>query len=387
MRIAILASEFPPGPGGIGTQAEAVASQLHARNWDVHVLTAQDYAAEDEIAAFNKGLAFPVTRVLARSSFVRIGVIARAMRRIAPDLILSTGDRAAYAAVAAGRVSRIPVAVIEHGRAPAAIESLVKRWAFRSADSVIAVSRFSLARLEGLTGRLAHATVIHNGADERRFRPVAHAETVAFRKRLGLEDARLITTVGSVTDRKGQDVMIRALPRVLSTVRNAHYLMVGRPVERTRLLALAKSLGVSERVRFLDAIDNTQLPTCLTASDVFVMTSRHTPTEFEGFGIAVLEAALCAVPSVVSDQSGLAEAVVDMETGFVVPLEDHERTADAVLRLLTSVAERSRLAGNARRRALEGFTWKACAARYDSHLRSLLERKFVFEDLGNRNAS
>jgi phosphatidylinositol alpha-1,6-mannosyltransferase len=215
--------------------------------------------------------------------------------------------------------------------------------------------------------------VIPNGADEKRFRRLPVDEVAAYRTGLGLGDAQLLLTVGNVSERKGQDVVIRALPHILAQTPNTHYLIAGLPTRRPALEALAQKLGVLDHVHFLGRVSNQELPLLINACDLFVMTSRHTAGgDFEGYGIAVVEAAFCGLPAVVSAPSGLAEAIVDGETGIAVPQDDPEATAQAIIQLLQNGALRQQMGEAARRRALREQTWTQRAAAYDVLLRELL---------------
>jgi phosphatidylinositol alpha-1,6-mannosyltransferase len=179
--------------------------------------------------------------------------------------------------------------------------------------------------------------------------------------------------VGNVTERKGQEIVIRALPEILAQVPNTHYLIAGLPTRKKELLIIAEELGVADHVHFLGRVENRRLVSLLNCADVFVMTSRSTKDgDFEGFGIAAVEAALCGKPAVVSGDSGLAEAVIDGVTGIVVPQNDEEATADAIVSLLTDGERREEMGGAARKRALAGQTWEQTAKHYDTALRCVV---------------
>ena len=142
---------------------------------------------------------------------------------------------------------------------------------------------------------------------------------------------------------------MRALPAIRETVPDVHYAIVGLPTLGDEIRRLAGELGVADRVHLLGRLDEARLVRLLNAADVFVMTSRHTQDgDFEGYGIAVIEAALCGIPAVVAGGSGLSEAVADGETGLCVAPEDPAATADAIRQ-----AARGRRAarGNGRGRA------------------------------------
>jgi phosphatidylinositol alpha-1,6-mannosyltransferase len=106
------------------------------------------------------------------------------------------------------------------------------------------------------------------------------------------------------------------------------------------------------------------------------MTSRHTPGgDFEGYGIAVVEAALCGKPAVVSDNSGLAEAVSPGKTGLVVPQDSPGAVAEAVTNLLLDDRQRLTMGQAARARALSEQTWQRRAEQYHHLLADLVASK------------
>ncbi|MGB5399370.1 MAG: glycosyltransferase, partial [Thermoanaerobaculia bacterium] len=110
--------------------------------------------------------------------------------------------------------------------------------------------------------------------------------------------------------------------------------------------------------------------------------SQHTSVgDFEGYGIAVVEAALCAKPAVVSEGSGLEEAVVAGETALVVPQSDAPATAEALVALLENESLRARLGQAAQERALAEQTWRARAVDYDRLLRDLTRGSQAAADL------
>src|SRR4051812_21601355 len=101
MRLVVLSSEFPPGPGGIGTHAYEVCRHLTARGWDVTVLTSQDHASTEEISEFNGSQPFRVIRFRPVSNSpmeaaYRVALAARWIGKLRPDIIVATGQRATW---------------------------------------------------------------------------------------------------------------------------------------------------------------------------------------------------------------------------------------------------------------------------------------------------
>lgn len=141
--------------------------------------------------------------------------------------------------------------------------------------------------------------------------------------------------------------------------------MAGLPSEQQKLELLAASLGVSANIRFWGRVDQQTLLNLYNACDLFVMTSQQLKNgDFEGFGIAVIEAALCGKASVVTDNSGLAEAVQDGSTGLLVPQGQVEPIARAVINLIESPEKRNSLSTTAHTRALRQQTWDRVGAAY-----------------------
>jgi phosphatidylinositol alpha-1,6-mannosyltransferase len=387
MRLLLLTSEFPPGPGGIGTHAQQLALQFLGLGWEVALITSQNYAAEADIEAFNQAQPFPVVRLsylkgAPLKAAYRWRIASRWIRQWRPDIMLASGDRDVLLCALLAKRYRLPWVAVEHGRIPPRWERPLKRWAFQQATSVVSVSRYSWQRLLLLGVKPRSGRVITNGADATRFKIMNPPEVKEFKAAAGLKQERILLTVGNVSDRKGQDVVIRALPAIIEQVPETHYFMAGLPNKEKEFARLARQLGVSSHAHFLGPVDDARLLGLLNCCDVFVMMSRHTAEEFEGFGIAVVEAALCGKPAVVSAGSGLAEAIDDGVTGISVPEGDERALAQALISLLQDDTLRRRMGAAAQRRALAEQTWVQCAQQYDALFRHLLETEACSTALG-----
>ncbi len=380
MRVLILSSEFPPGPGGIGTHAWQLARHLRDdHGWEVAVISRQDYVSGDEAAAFNAAQSFqieplrPVASTL-RDLVYRLRVAMRWIERWRPDVILATGGRMVWLAALLALRYRQPFVAIGHGTefGVSSWEHRLTRWAFQRTDLTICVSEFTRAYMQRAGIHPRRVEIIPNGADGQQYRRLPDEAIRAFRAQEKLDSAQVLVTVGHVSERKGQDTVIRAMPRVLEEAPEAHYYCLGLPTLQGDYAALARDLGVAGHVHFPGRVDSDRLLGYLNASDIFIMTSRHTATgDFEGYGIAVVEAALCGTPAVVSDNSGLVEAIVDGQTGLVVPADDPDATAGAILRLLLDDDRRRAMGAAAQERASAEQTWDRRAARYHTVLAGL----------------
>jgi phosphatidylinositol alpha-1,6-mannosyltransferase len=382
MRLVFFASEFPPGPGGIGTHAHQVTLNLVKMGWEVVVIAPQDYAADAEVVDFVKAQPFTIVRLRPIKGSViealyRWRVGSRWIKKFRPDVLMASGSRASWIAAALSRRHRIPMLAIGHGTEfgdHGNWATRVTRRAFNAAAGVVCVSEYTWGKMREAGIRPRQGRVIPNGADDTVYEQLPQEQVEEFRASLGFGDARLLLTVGNVTDRKGQEVVIRAMPQVLEKIPNAHYLMAGLPTKKEEFSRIASELNVSDHVHFLGRVKPETLVALFNSCDVFVMTSKHTADgDFEGYGIAVVEAALCGRPSVVSANSGLAEAIVDNITGLGVPEGDSERTAQALVSLLKDNELRRRMSVAALERARHEQTWEQRVREYDSFLRALGE--------------
>lgn len=372
-RLLFVSTEFPPGPGGIGSHAYQVIKELRRLGWEVEVLSEQDYATDDEVNKFNNNAGFKIHRLkptpsmllfLKKLLFVMWRIIAGR-----PAVVVGTGKHACWFAVLASKLTFTKCVCIGHGteftKSMSPREVKFNKWAFNNCNAIIAVSEFTRGKIKD-AGVTAPMTVIQNGANQDFFKVLGSEEVRMFKNAKGVAAQKIILTIGNVTERKGQQMIIQALPQLINKVPNAHYYSIGLPTLADKFMQQAKQLGVDERVHFLGKLSADELLLWLNAADVFAMTSVTTKEgSFEGFGIAVIEAAMCGKPAVVYTNSGLAEAVENKVTGYVVEERNTEKTADALAELLMNDELRNKYGENAYKRAWAEYTWKQKAEHYD----------------------
>ena len=163
-------------------------------------------------------------------------------------------------------------------------------------------------------------TVHYTGIDAACFAP---GDRAAARAALGMGDAPAILTVGALIPRKGQALVIEALP----ALPGVHYWLAGAGEEQARYRALAERLGVGARVHFFGPVANADLPQLYRAADVVVM-----PSASEGLANAWVEALACGTPIVISDAGGAAELVTSPLAGRIV-----DRTPPAIADAIASI--------------------------------------------------
>jgi len=183
--------------------------------------------------------------------------------------------------------------------------------------------------------------VLRNGVDLVRFRP---ADRAAARQRLGLAKPTLIS-VGHLIDRKGHDIVIRAL----ENLGGFDLLIAGEGERRDDLERLARDLGVAGRVRFLGQVSQDALVELYNAADILVLASSR-----EGWANVLLEAMACGTPVVASNVWGTPEVVAAPEAGRLMAERTPEALAEAVRALSAALPDRA-----ATRAYAEGFSWDA----------------------------
>jgi len=184
----------------------------------------------------------------------------------------------------------------------------------------------------------------------------------ALRDAFGLvRDDVVVLTLTSLVARKGVDLLLAAVQQEARCV----LLVAGEGPERARLEARAAELGLGPRVRFLGARDDKA--ELLAACDVFALASRA-----EGLGVAALEAMAAGRAVLATRVGGLGEAVVDGETGLLVPPEDVPALASALGRLVREPALRARLGAAGPARVAAGFAAGEMVRAYEALYREVL---------------
>jgi phosphatidylinositol alpha-1,6-mannosyltransferase len=168
----------------------------------------------------------------------------------------------------------------------------------------------------------------------------------------------VLFTIARLVARKGIDTVLQALPALVAAVPDLVYVIAGEGPEGEGLAALSRRLGVESSVRFVGAVAHPDLPFYYSLGDVFVMPSRSTPPDVEGFGIVFLEAAACERAVVAARAGGIPDAVLDGQTGVLVPPDDPRALSPVLVELFRDPARRTELGRRGRERVLAELTWE-----------------------------
>lgn len=251
----------------------------------------------------------------------------------------------------------------------------VYRRVVSAADGLIGVSDYTIKLLESHGGdpRRAFKVVPSVGYVE----PISDAEIAAVRTKYRLCcEGRVILCVGRLTERKGQDSLIRCMPDVLQEFPETRLVIVGRGPDMDRLRNLAFELGVHPSVVFTGFATAEEMAALLEICTVFAMPHRELHSgDTEGCPTVFLEAAAHAKPTIGGRAGGVSDAIVDGETGFIVDGKKSDEIAAAIKSLLRDPELARELGSRGRERVLSEFTPEIGGKRVLALSREILERK------------
>jgi glycosyltransferase involved in cell wall biosynthesis len=316
-------------------------------------------AVVDELAAARPGArARAIRPVSGKRDAAAIAAHVRAVRELRPDVLQTNGSPWAgqYGLAAGWLTPGVRTLAVHHIVPPPVTRGQLwrNRWNLRRADVHVSVFSEGARRLERWIGLPEGSVrVIHNGVVDRPVTPLPRPVS-----------GPIIGTIGRLAPQKGQDVLLtalRALPGVTAV-------LVGDGPDREKLQAMARDLGVEDRVLMPGWLEDPRA--WLPAFDVFVLPSR-----VEGLPLAIIEAMLASRPVVAASVDGIPEEVLDGRTGILVPPEDPGTLAEAVGSLLDDPDRRERMGQEGRRFAADSFSVEGMVAAYESLYDELLSRR------------
>jgi D-inositol-3-phosphate glycosyltransferase len=306
--------------------------------------------------------------------------LARQWRGSRPDAVHSHFWMSGWAALAAARPLGIPVAhtyhalgVVKRRHQGAADTSPrqrldVERRLAAQVDRVLATSHDERGELLAMGADPCRVCVVPCGVDLAHFTPRGPVEGRSQRR------ARVVV-VSRLVERKGIGNVIAALP----ALPDVELVVAGGPPlgviehdrEAQRFIRLAADLGVADRVCLRGAVARERVPALLRSADVVACCPWYEP-----FGLVAVEAMACGVPVVASAVGGLAESIVDGETGVLVPPRAPDRIAAALGRLLADDGLRRSMAHNGARRA-QRYGWDRIASETLAECRQIVGERAV----------
>jgi phosphatidylinositol alpha-1,6-mannosyltransferase len=221
---------------------------------------------------------------------------------------------------------------------------------------------------QGISAKAQSSMVkVAPGIDVDHFIPT---DASALRESLGITKKKVIVSVGRLVHRKGQDCLIESMPQILSSVPDAHLLLIGQGPYREHLQELVRKHRLESSVTFIGRIEYKDLPMYLCAGEIFAMPSRSRlmGLEVEGLGIVYLEASSCGLPVLAGSSGGAPDAVVQNITGLVVDGTNHEQIATAAIELLNNSSASQLMGAAGRQWIVENWRWEIWSKEFEDLL-------------------
>ncbi|MCU7725686.1 glycosyltransferase family 4 protein [Actinoplanes sp. KI2] len=365
-RTLLVTNDFPPRPGGIQQFVHNLAVRQPAGSLVVYASTwkgAEKFDAEQpfEVVREPTGVLLPTPGVARRAAALArehgcdrvwfgaaapLGLLADGLRRtagITRAVALTHGHEIGWAALPGAR-------------------QLLRRIA-RGNDVVTYLGEYQRTRLDRALHGLTDLQRLAPGVDVTAFHPGVDGSAV--RAKHGLTDRPVIVCVSRLVPRKGQDMLIRALPAIRRRVPGAALLLVSGGPYRAKLQRLAREQGVESDVVFTGSVPWAELPAHYAAGDVYAMPcrTRAAGLDVEGLGIVYLEASATGLPVVGGDSGGAPDAVREGETGYVVGGRDVDALAARLTELLADPARAKAMGAAGRAWVEQEWRWEKQAER------------------------
>jgi len=368
-KVLIVTNDFPPRSGGIQSFVHALAARLPADDVVVYAPGWDGAAQFDRRQPFAVSrhpgtLMLPVPSVAARAcalltehgcdtvlfgAAAPLGLLAPRLRKAGAERIvaLTHGHEAGWAALPGAR-------------------SLLRRIG-DEVDVLTYLAEYFRMRLARVLSPEATSRMVRlaPGVDPASFRPGAGGARI--RQQLGITPGRpVVLCVSRMVPRKGQDTLIRAWPRIRTeSAVDPLLLLVGDGPYRPDLDRLVARCGVSDSVVFTGPVRWEDLPAYYDAGNIFAMPcrTRRAGLDVEGLGIVYLEASATGLPVIGGDSGGAPDAILDGETGYVVPGRSIDALAGKLIQLLADPAGAAAMGDKGQAWIEREWTWDLVSVR------------------------
>lgn len=383
MNILIVAFDFKPVIGGVSEYTHKVSSLLSAKGHKIVVFAPYMDGGRE----FDKDCVYEVYRYDYRALhtlnilnryFKEYSLIKSIIKKYDIDIVLGNHICAnPYSYWITAKLMKKPVCVMVYGMEVKeelrGIDGFKKKLVLRNSDKVFCISNYICAYAAKLGARRKKMSIVYPGITVNDFIPYNNKLSSFVTRKLFLEDKKVILTVGRLIERKGQDAVIMAMPRILKEIPNLVYVICGQGPYEKSLKEMAEKYGVKDRVIFTGSIDESHKQAYYDASDIFVMLNRELVNgDVEGFGIVFLEAGACGKAVIGGSSGGVAEAIIDNQTGLLVNPTDINAVAQAIVYLLKNPDIAKDMGIKGRRMAEESFTWEKLVPKFEQEFIGIL---------------
>jgi glycosyltransferase involved in cell wall biosynthesis len=351
----VLHTQKVAGISGSEAHLLQLLPDLRSRGWDVRFLMLhEDEPGAWEFARELEAREVPLDDIRLRADVdpLAFGEVVAHVSRLRPRILHTHLVHADVYGQLAGTMTRVPLRLsTKHG-----FNEFREGRFFGIADrSVGSLAHVHIAISQGLAHYLAET----EGFDEGAFEIVHYGISARGAVTPFAESEPRLLCVGRLIPIKGHLVLLRALAQARGRVPGLTLDVAGRGPLEPALRSYSRELGLEDAVRFLGFVSPIQQ--ALENAGIVVV-----PSLGEGFGMVALEAMERSRPVIASAVGGLPEIVANGETGIVVPPNDAEALADAIVRLAGDLERAAAMGRAARERAIAEFPPERCAERIES---------------------
>ena len=358
MRVLFITRKYPPSVGGMELFAFELSNTL-ARKLDLKLVK---WSGTGRVRAVLIGLPYLF--------FKAFGVLLRG----GVDVIHVHDGVLAPSGYILARLFRKPLVVVINGLEATyqnPLFRLVVPGAVRRASLVVCISQTTAEELVARQGVAPDKVCVI---------PLAVADTlygrsdrVALLTQLGLpSESKILLSVGRLVKRKGVAWFIsNVLPDLVKQYPEIIYLVVGDGKDQPSVAAAIKQAHLTKHVRLLGKADDELRAAAYNGADIFVMPNITVAGDMEGFGLVLLEAALCGLPIVAAGIEGVKDAVANGKNGVLVPAEDSAAFQQAISRFLDDKDYAKKFGQNSRWFTLVNHRWDMLADRYIDEYKNL----------------
>ncbi len=322
------------------------ANGLVEKGLDVHVISIHDIKLND--SSFSHKVKIHILKHKAPYGYIASFIeLKKLLKKLKPDLLN------AHYATGYGLLARLsgfhPLLLSVWGSdvydfpVKSFLHNMIVKCNLKNADAIASTSHCMAEQTKKIF-RHPYIFVTPFGIDIEKFKPGKKK----IRKNI------LIGTVKTLSKKYGIDTLIKAFDLLENSTGNFKLSIYGNGSDEKRLKDMVNHLGIEQNVIFNGFIKHDFVPEALENIDIYVALSR---LDSESFGVAILEASACGLPVVVSDADGLKEVVKDGITGFVVPRDNPQAAAEAIMKLAADDKLRKQMGENGRQHVLKNYTW------------------------------
>ena len=382
MNVILLTPDFPPyspqnkNMGGIATFLLDLAKGLTSNG---HTCTVLCYQKDKEAEpTFDGGLPFKTVRLTKfwrrhfRSPLLFFKLLS-CIQKNSENVFIAGSGNLSHTPVFFSRFFTFKTATLIHGNDVLHTKNNRKIiQSLKKIDLIITNSLYTKQVLYGIIGKRDNVITINPFFSPERFPEIDDIFLGETRTKYSLHAKKVILTTGRLIERKNHCLVIKAMKRILEKFPEATYLIIGQGPYKERLEKQVRALNLEDHVQFLGFVSQKTLRALYEIAEIFIMPSKETDTDMEGFGIVLLEAMALKKPIVASRVGGIPEVVEDGVTGLLVPPGDPKSLARALLRLLRDPPTRFRMGQAGRQRLETYFTLEQTMAKLQGLYRSLV---------------